>query len=75
MLLSQGIKGNTYKVTALNMPREALRRFEVLGMILGTNITILNIAYSKAMIIKIRGTRFAVGKRFCEQIEVEGVNE
>ena len=75
MLLSQGKKGGTYKVKALNMPKEALRRFEVLGMTLGTNITLINIAYSKAMIIKLRGTRFAVGKNFCEQIEVEAVNE
>ena len=57
------------------MSREAIRRFDVLGMTMGTNITLVNIAYSKAMIIKLRGTRFAVGKNFCEQIEVEAVNE
>lgn len=75
MKLSQGEKGKMYKVISLNMSREAIRRFEVLGMTMGTNITLVNIAYSKAMIIKLRGTRFAVGKNFCEQIEVEAVNE
>ncbi len=75
MKLSQGEKGKPYKVTSLNMSREALRRFEVLGMTLGTKIALVNIAYSGAMIVKIRGTRFAVGKNFCEQIEVEAADE
>ncbi len=70
MKLSQVKIGQNVIVKKLSLPHEALRRFEVLGMIVGTNISVINRGFSGAVIIKLRGTRFAVGKDFCDKIEV-----
>lgn len=63
--------GKSVTVKSLSLPHEAERRFEVLGMIVGTNISVINRAFSGAVIIRLRGTRFAVGRDFCEKIEVD----
>ena len=62
--------GENVTVKSLSLPHEAERRFEVLGMTVGTKISVINRGGSGAVIIKLRGTRFAVGKDFCEKIEV-----
>jgi len=73
VVLTDSKKGETYKVLSLSLPKDACRRFEVLGMTVGSNISIVNVAVSGARIIKIRGTRFAIGKDFCDKIEVATV--
>jgi ferrous iron transport protein A len=45
----------------------------VLGMLEGTKVTVVNRKKKGAMIIKIRGTRFAVGQSITEHVEVEAV--
>ena len=45
----------------------------MLGMLEGTRITVVNRKKKGAMIIKIRGTRFAVGQSITECIEVKEV--
>lgn len=71
MKLLQGIKGNTYTVTAIDLDDAAKRRFEILGMTLGTAIEIINQKPSGSKIIRLRGTRFAIGRDFAEGITVE----
>ncbi len=47
------------------------RRLEALGVNERTPVTILNKKKSGSVIIKVRGTRLALGRRIAEGIEVE----
>lgn len=71
MKLYEGQKGSTLEVVHMDLPVQTERRLEVLGMLEGTRITVVNRKKKGAMIIKIRGTRFAVGKNITEHIEVK----
>ena len=73
MKLYEGQKGSTLQVMHMDLPLQTERRLEVLGMLEGTRITVVNRKKRGAMIIKIRGTRFAVGENITEHIEVEEV--
>ncbi len=73
MKLYEGQKGSTLQVLSMDLPLQTERRLEVLGMLEGTRITVVNRKKKGAMIIKIRGTRFAVGENITEHIEVEEV--
>lgn len=73
MKLYEGQKGSTLQVIHMALPVQTERRLEVLGMLEGTRITVVNRKKRGAMIIKIRGTRFAVGQNITEHIEVKEV--
>ncbi len=73
MKLYEGQKGSTLQVIHMDLPLQTERRLEVIGMLEGTRITVVNRKKRGAMIIKIRGTRFAVGENITEHIEVEEV--
>ena len=71
MNLSHGQIHTTYQVvdvSHLALPKE--RRLEALGLTEGTNITILNKKKKGAVIVKVRGTRFAVGEHIAEGIRI-----
>ena len=68
MKLYEGQKGSTLQVIHMELPVQTERRLEVLGMLEGTRITVVNRKKKGAMIIKIRGTRFAVGQSITECI-------
>lgn len=55
----------------LDLPVELERRLEALGLIEGTTVTVLRKKRRGAMIIKVRGTRFAVGWGISTHITVE----
>ena len=61
MTLQEGNAGAHYIVPGLDLPVELERRLEALGLIEGSTISILRKKRRGAMIIKVRGTRFAVG--------------
>lgn len=71
MKLSEGIKGKVYKVIGINLDALVVRRLNTLGMTDGSCIKIVNLKRNGPMIVNIRGTRFAIGKGFCEEIFVE----
>lgn len=71
MKLYEGQKGSTLQVVHMDLPLQTERRLEVLGMLEGTKITVVNRKNRGAMIIKIRGTRFAVGESITKNIEVK----
>lgn len=71
MKLYEGKKGSTLRVVYMKLPLQTERRLEVLGMLEGTKITVVERKKKGAMIVKIRGTRFAVGQSITECIEVE----
>ncbi|MCI8806110.1 MAG: ferrous iron transport protein A [Clostridiales bacterium] len=75
MNLIDGEKGFVYKVKSINLDERVKRRFEILGMIKDTDILILNKKRNGSIIIKLRGTRFAIGKNFAEGVEIGGESD
>ncbi|HJB06485.1 MAG TPA: ferrous iron transport protein A [Candidatus Enterocloster faecavium] len=71
MKLNQGKITGTYRVIQVNVQQDLKRRLEVLGMTGGTVLEVMNKKSGGTMIVKIRGTRFALGKRITENVEVE----
>lgn len=62
--------GDTLFVSAIELDANVKRRFEILGLTCDTRIEVLNKKRAGSMIIKVRGTRFAVGARFAAGIIV-----
>lgn len=71
MTLRNSNIGGNYIVKSIDLPKDIKRRLEILGMTDNTKISVINKKKSGGMIIKIRGTRFAIGKGFAEKITVE----
>lgn len=72
MTLSDAAPGSTYQVAGLDLPTELSRRLEALGMTEGSGVTVLRKKRRGAMIITVRGTRFAVGLGIARHISVKG---
>ena len=75
MTLYEGPMNEEYQLTGMYMNEEILRRLEALGMNDGTRVTVLNRKKHGAMIIKVRGTRLALGRKLAQQIEVTSYGE
>lgn len=61
----------TCTVTGMSLPVDMERRLQALGLTCGSSILVMNRKRHGAMIVKIRGTRFAVGRLLAENIEVK----
>ncbi len=70
MRISDCVVGKTYVVKEIGLGLEVKRRLEILGMTINSSVEIVNSKRSGTKIIKVRGTRFAIGKKFAEGIEV-----
>lgn len=75
MTLKQGKNNKTYQVLSINIELLLERRLEALGLTEGSKITILNNNKKGALTARFRGTRFALGKRIADHIEVKEVTE
>ena len=73
MTLQEGTAGNMYRVTDLHLPVQLERRLEALGLLEGSTVWVLRKKRRGAMIIKVRGTRFAVGAGISTHIGVTSV--
>ena len=71
MTLREGTIGNRYQVKEIQLEDKVKRRLQMLGMTKGTEVRILNNKKSGSIIMKVRGTRFAIGRRIAEGILVE----
>ena len=71
MQLNAGETGKRYKVQDMSLALEIERRMEALGMTCGTVVTVMNKKRRGAVIIKVRGTRFAIGRNIAENIQVK----
>ena len=71
MTLKMGKIQLTYIVRSIQLELSLERRLESLGLTEGAPITILNNDKKGAMTVRFRGTRFALGKRIADHIEVE----
>lgn len=74
MTLKQGKNNQTYQVKSIDIELKLERRLEALGLTEGTHITILNNDKRGSLTAKFRGTRFALGKRIADHIEISEVN-
>lgn len=74
-MLKDGIYGREYAVTEISLELRTVHRLEILGIKKGTRITILAKKKKGPVIIKVRGTRFAVGSRIADGIHIEVVYE
>lgn len=71
MKLCEGIIGETYVVRSVMVDETITRRLEALGVNEQTPVILMNKKGSGTVIIKIRGTRLALGRRIAEGIEIK----
>ena len=70
MTLDKGMVGGTYTVEKIDLPDQVEHRLEALGMTLGTKVSVLGRKDRGTLILKVRGTRFAIGRGITGKIEV-----
>ena len=70
MSLHDGNVHTAYTVHAIDLPLNLGKRLEALGMTEGTRVVLLGKKKSGAVIVKVRGTRFAMGKTIAQSIFV-----
>ena len=70
MRLSDAKIGERYIVEGIDLPFETRRRLEALGMTNLTQISVLNRKGKGILIIKLRGTRLALGCMITQNIQV-----
>lgn len=71
MTLLEGSPGTTYTVLGLELPIRLERRLEALGLLEGAAVDVLRKKRHGAMIVTVRGTRFAMGMDIARHITVE----
>ena len=71
MYLKDAQIGRTYIVEKIGLPFQLERRLETLGMTNKTPVSVLNRKGKGILIIKLRGTRFALGYNITKNIEVK----
>ncbi|HIY19439.1 MAG TPA: ferrous iron transport protein A [Candidatus Blautia avistercoris] len=71
MRLSEGEIGGRYQVQSIQLPVPMEKHLEALGMTRGTTVSVLNSKNQGVLIVKVRGTRFAMGKNITKNIEVK----
>lgn len=72
MRLIEGEIQRSYVVQDIQLPLQTRRRLESLGMTEGMRVEMLNKKKRGAVIIRMRGTRFAIGRQIAGQIQVKG---
>lgn len=73
MTLKEGSVGENYFVTDLHMEDDIMRRLEVLGINDGTKVEISGKKKDGSVIIKVRGTRLAIGRKIAGGIVVKEI--
>lgn len=75
MPLTEGKIGTVYLVKEVHCSEEIERRLAALGLNSGTHITLLNKKRKGAVILFVRGTRFAMGSAIAKGILVKEVDK
>ena len=71
MKLNQAEILQNYRITSVQEQEKIQRRLEALGILEGTKVVVLNRKNNGSTIIKVRGTRWALGNEIAEGIEGE----
>lgn len=74
MHLNEGYKTKIYEVVKIDLPLELERRLEALGMTLESKLEVIDKKGKGIMIVKIRGTRFALGENITKNTEVKEIS-
>lgn len=72
MTLLQAEMGKSYYIENIELENSVTRRLQMLGMTKGTIVSLLNKKKKGAVIVRVRGTRFALGRNFAEGILIGG---
>ncbi len=75
MLLKDVNSGQNCIIENINLPFQMEQRLQALGMTKDTTISVLNRKGKGIMIIKLRGTRLALGYNMTKNIAVKKVGE
>ena len=70
MKLHESEIGKSYEVQNVMIEERLTRRLEALGVNEHTVVTVLNKKKSGTLIIKVRGTRLALGQKIADGIEI-----
>ena len=73
MTLNLAVIGGVYLIEDMKLPQKTEKRLEALGMTHGTKIQVINTTDRGTMIVKVRGTRFAIGRDISANIDVTEV--
>jgi len=71
MTLYEGNNHQDLQVIGLRLQEAVMRRLSSLGILEGTRVSILNKKKNGAVIIKVRGARWAIGREIAKGIDVE----
>ncbi len=71
MKLIDGRCGELYTVKGMELEHGIKRRLEILGLTHNSEVLILNTKRNGSMIIRVRGTRFALGEKIAKGITVD----
>lgn len=71
MTILEGTIRHDYIVTDLVMDKTIMRRLEALGINSGSRLQMMNRKKNGTVIIKVRGTRWAIGRPIAEGIQVK----
>lgn len=71
MTLLEGEISKDFIVAGMHLSDTVMRRLEALGIFEGTRVRILGKKRQGALIIKVRGTRWALGREIAQGIQVE----
>ena len=75
MTLNFAVIGGVYIINEMRLPQKTEKRLEALGMTHGTKIQVIKTKDRGTMIVKVRGTRFAIGRDISANIDVTEVTE
>lgn len=75
MNLKEASVGKNYRVLKISSPEDTERRLETLGITEESTLSVLNKKRCGTVIIKSRGTRFALGSKIAENIMIERENK
>ena len=75
MTLNLAVIGGIYLIEDMKLPQKTEKRLEALGMTHGTKIQVINTKDRGTMIVKVRGTRFAIGRDISANIDVTEVKQ
>ena len=75
MTIMDGSINGTYVVTDISMEGNIMRRLETLGINSGTKLQMMNRKRNGTVIIKVRGTRWAIGRDIAGGILVKPAKE
>lgn len=75
MQLKDAQIGKNYIIREMALPFQLERRLEALGMTKETLVSVINRKGKGILIIKLRGTRFALGYNITKNIDVKEADE